>query len=288
MTEREETERSVQMSRTTSLMGEYADKKFIRKKDRRKNPGRTAGRNAVLCLGLGALLFAGIPVQAAQETYTNTDFAMDTVVSGNPVYFRGGYHSGDRSLLREIEETYLSWTDGDSEVAKINQAQGEPVRISETLAGYLQEILKLSEDSGGPLDPTMGKGDTSLGYRGGNAGIPDEGELRSLLAETGYENLILDGDEAALQSGSLDLGAVGKGIGCDAVMEFLEGQEDVSGMLTNLGGSSVMVYGEKPDGFALESGRERSEGRRKRISGRSDTERRGSSFPLREIMRNIS
>ena len=41
---------------------------------------------------------------------------------------------------------------------------------------------------------------------------------------------------------------MGKGIGCDAVMEFLEGQEDVSGMLTNLGGSSVMVYGEKPDG----------------------------------------
>ena len=76
MTEREETERSVQMSRTTSLMDEYADKKFIRKKDRRKNPGRTAGRNAVLYLGLGALLLAGIPVQAAQETY-RTLFLLD-------------------------------------------------------------------------------------------------------------------------------------------------------------------------------------------------------------------
>ena len=248
MTEREETERSVQMSRTTSLMDEYADKKFIRKKDRRKNPGRTAGRNAVLYLGLGALLLAGIPVQAAQETYTNTDFAMDTVVS-ETLYTSGEDITPEiGSLLREIEETYLSWTDGDSEVAKITQAQGKPVRISETLAGYLQEILKLSEDSGGALDPTMGKVIRLWDIGGGNAGIPDEGELRSLLAETGYENLILDGDEAALQSGSLDLGAVGKGIGCDAVMEFLEGQEDVSGMLTNLGGSSVMVYGEKPDG----------------------------------------
>ena len=155
MTEREETERSVQMSRTTSLMDEYADKKFIRKKDRRKNPGRTAGRNAVLYLGLGALLLAGIPVQAAQETYTNTDFAMDTVVS-ETLYTSGEDITPEiGSLLREIEETYLSWTDGDSEVAKINQAQGKPVRISETLAGYLQEILKLSEDSGGALGPTM-------------------------------------------------------------------------------------------------------------------------------------
>ena len=94
------------------LMDEYANKKFIRKKDRRKNPGRTAGRNALLCLGLGALLFAGIPVQAAQETYTNTDFAMDTVVS-ETLYTSGEDITPEiGSLLREIEETYLSWTDG--------------------------------------------------------------------------------------------------------------------------------------------------------------------------------
>lgn len=42
-------------------------------------------------------------------------------------------------------------------------------------------------------------------------------------------------------------GAAGKGIGCDLVMDFLEQDKDVSGMILNLGGSSVMAYGEKPD-----------------------------------------
>ena len=47
---------------------------------------------------------------------------------------------------------------------------------------------------------------------------------------------------------SLDLGAAGKGIGCDAVLEYLETQKDVTAALINLGGSSVMTYGNKPDG----------------------------------------
>ena len=47
---------------------------------------------------------------------------------------------------------------------------------------------------------------------------------------------------------SLDLGAAGKGIGCDSVLEYLETQKDVTAALMNLGGSSVMTYGSKPDG----------------------------------------
>ena len=99
------------------------------------------------------------------------------------------------------------------------------MRISETLAGYLQEILKLSEDSGGAFDPTMGKVIRLWDIGGGNAGIPDEGELKNLLAETGYENLILDGDEAELQSGSLDLGAVGKGSVATRLWSFLKNRK---------------------------------------------------------------
>ena len=167
---------------------------------------------------------------------------------GNFVYFRGGYHSGDRLPApgdRRNIPVLDRWGFGS---VKDQSGTGETGADIGDSGGYLQEILKLSEDSGGAFDPTMGKVIRLWDIGGGNAGIPDEAELKNLLAETGYENLILDGDEAELQSGSLDLGAVGKGIGCDAVMEFLEEQEGVSGMLMNLGGSSVMVYGEKPDG----------------------------------------
>mgnify|MGYP000222978286 CR=1 FL=1 len=40
-------------------------------------------------------------------------------------------------------------------------------------------------------------------------------------------------------------GAVGKGMGCDQIMDYLQTQPDVFGMILNLGGSSVMTYGEK-------------------------------------------
>lgn len=87
-----------------------------------------------------------------------------------------------------------------------------------------------------------------MGYRGRNAGIPAQEELDKLLKETGYEKLELDGNKVTLKDGAtLDLGAAGKGIGCDLVMDLLKNEKEVSGMILNLGGSSVMAYGEKPD-----------------------------------------
>lgn len=41
---------------------------------------------------------------------------------------------------------------------------------------------------------------------------------------------------------------MGKGIGCDAIKDILEQDKEVSGAIVNLGGSSVMSYGQKPDG----------------------------------------
>ena len=65
----------------------------------------------------------------------------------------------------------------------------------------------------------------------------------------GYEKIRVDGNNVTLLDGcTLDLGAVGKGMGCDQIMDYLQTQPDVFGMILNLGGSSVMTYGEKPDG----------------------------------------
>ena len=48
----------------------------------------------------------------------------------------------------------------------------------------------------------------------------------------GYQKVSLDGDKVTLEKGAtLDLGATGKGIGCDVVSDFLKTQEDVSGSM---------------------------------------------------------
>ena len=116
--------------------------------------------------------------------------------------------------------------------------------VSDETAGYLKQILDLSKASDGAMDPTMGKVIRLWDIDGENPHIPNEDELNSLLENVGYEKVTLDGNEVTMPEGvTLDLGAAGKGIGCDAAKQILENHEEVSGMILNLGGSSVMSYG---------------------------------------------
>lgn len=183
------------------------------------------------------------------EKYTNVDFAMNTVVS-ETLYTTGediNTHIGEK--LREMESSLLSWTDENSQISRLNNADGRAVEVSSDLAADLEKIRQLSEDSGGAFDPTLGKIIRLWDIDGENPHVPDQSELDALLPETGYEKIQLDGNTVTLLDGcTLDLGAVGKGLGCDLIMDYLQTQPDVSGMILNLGGSSVMTYGEKPDG----------------------------------------
>lgn len=198
-----------------------------------------------LCVGICSCTSC---TEEGAEKYSDTDFAMDTVVSETL------YTSGDNinpeigCLLRNLEEQYLSWNCEDSEIYRINHSEGAPVEVSSQLCDILEQTLELAEDSQGAFEPTMGKVIRLWDIGGDDPEIPDEEELEALLDETGYENLIVNARQVTLKGGaSLDLGAVGKGIGCDAVMDYLKNQEQVSGMILNLGGSSVMAYGEKND-----------------------------------------
>ena len=101
------------------------------------------------------------------------------------------------------------------------------------------------------MDPTMGKIIRLWDIDGEDPHIPEEKELNTLLKKVGYNKITLDGNKVTLPAGmTLDFGAAGKGIGCDAAEQVLEKEKEVSGMILNLGGSSVMSYGSKPDGSA--------------------------------------
>jgi thiamine biosynthesis lipoprotein len=79
--------------------------------------------------------------------------------------------------------------------------------------------------------------------------VPTEEDLEALMQHVGYEDVVLSGQTVTMEEGcTLDLGAVGKGLGCDRISEYLKGIPEVDGALINLGGSSVMSYGTKPDG----------------------------------------
>ncbi len=204
----------------------------------------------MLC-GVFCTALTAVPVLADTDVqkYTNTDFAMDTVVSETLYTTGDDLNTAIGQKIRDIETEYLSWTDEDSQIAKLNAASGETTEVSDELAGYLEKIFQLAKDSNGAFDPTIGKIIRLWDITGENPHVPVQSELDELLKDVGYQKVSLDGDKVTLEKGAtLDLGATGKGIGCDVVSDFLKTQEDVSGMILNLGGSSVMAYGEKPDG----------------------------------------
>ena len=99
-------------------------------------------------LALWGIISAGAvlcPVWAGAKTekYTNTDFAMNTVVS-ETLYTTGkNLNPSVGELLKNTEENLLSWTEEDSQIAALNAAQGKTLEVSDELAGYLEKIQQL-------------------------------------------------------------------------------------------------------------------------------------------------
>jgi thiamine biosynthesis lipoprotein len=138
-------------------------------------------------------------------------------------------------LQREIQAT-LSRIDGamstyqaDSELSRFNRSSStEPQTLSAETLGVVAESLALAEASGGALDPTVLPLVDLWGFgpAGRRAGVPSQAEVEQTRAHTGWRRLELDlpggtltKRDAAIQ---LDLSAVAKGFGVDAVCDRLD------------------------------------------------------------------
>lgn len=188
-------------------------------------------------------------VGAEPNVYTKNGFAMNTLVT-ETIYSDGEDISQEiLNMLLNLDMSELSWTMEGTEIEKINAGSGDFVETSEDVIEWLEQILQISVDSDGALDPTMGGIISLWDIDGENPHIPEQSEIEEVLAHTGYEKVTVEDGKVKLEEGTtLNLGAEGKGIGCNLVMDYLKEQKEVSAALINLGGSSVMTYGSKPDG----------------------------------------
>ncbi len=197
------------------------------------------------------------------QKITKVDTAMGTVVQ-EALYVMDA--EAGQEILQEIlhnlevlEQKSLSWRVAGSEVAEMNAKAGKKdgAVLSEDLQADLRQIWEVSQKSNGALDVTVGQvtqlwdldtwtaadKEVQQGFQ-----EPDAAVLETMLIHTGYEKVVLDGDRVYLPAGmSLDLGAVGKGIACDRIGDYLDTQEEITGAVISVGGS-ILTYGNKPDG----------------------------------------
>lgn len=163
-------------------------------------------------------------------------------------------------LLCASLEQKLSRTIEGSDVDRINQAMGQPVRIEdEAVAEALRLGMDYSRLSGGRFDITVGRLSELWNFSADQPSVPDEKAIKEAVSHVGYENFSIE-PEAVSEKGSaggykavlkepgakIDLGAVAKGYIVDQVSDFLR-ENGVSCGIVDFGGN-ISCIGQKKDG----------------------------------------
>lgn len=120
--------------------------------------------------------------------------------------------------------------------------------LPEDILGYYNKEMEIYKETEGAFSPCIRPLADLWGIEDGDGKIPDEDAIQSALKLTDPFNIeVLDkGLKFHCSNMKIDMGAVGKGIACDKVMEELK-NSDVQGAVISVGGS-IAVYGVKAIG----------------------------------------
>lgn len=223
----------------------------------------------ILCLVLCVSLLSGC-VGEKTVKYTNTDFAMGTTISevlyGNEDACE---EAGTKiiTLLKEMEEQQISWRKKGSQIYKINHTK-EPVVVDAEVFRWMQKSLQIAKDTDGALNPGIGTLAKLWDIGGEHPRVPRKAEIKEALTKIDDSQITLQKHTVVTNPDQVqvDLGAVGKGIAADHVMEFLKEETSIQGGIVSVGGS-LCVYGEKDDGSDWEVGVQDPRGKTGEMAG---------------------
>ncbi len=205
----------------------------------------------LFCLTI--VLFSGCAQKPKQYSAVGT--AMGTVI--HQKLLTPGEDITDEILqvITSLEQETLSYRIENSEIGKLNAQAGSGNQL--TISEELNQDLTICKDvfvkSDGDFDVTVGPLTRLWNideWATGNSEelcIPSKGQIDSALLSTGFDKLQFAEGKLLLPEGmSLDLGAVGKGIACDRIADYLYSKK-VEGAVISVGGS-ILTYGEKENG----------------------------------------
>lgn len=153
--------------------------------------------------------------------------------------------------LNSILSDYLP----DSELSRLSTRSGgdEPIPVSDTLFEFLDRSIKISKETNGWFDITIGPY-THI-WRGLNRmsdpELPDSAEIANARSRVGYEMISLDETNKTVRLGKqgmrLDPGGIGKGFASERALRTLN-EAGISRALINAGGD--ISAGDPPPGIA--------------------------------------
>lgn len=170
------------------------------------------------------------------------------------------------ALCEEYEKKF-SRTIEDSEVSKINQAEGQWVEVSEETIEILDYALEYSEMTDGAFDITIAPLTELWNVKENTGKLPAKEEIENALSHVNYENIEIDGNMVRLKDkeAKIDLGGIAKGYIADKLKEFMA-ERGVKNAMINLGGN-IAVIGGKKDGSDWNIGIQKPFGDRNEVIG---------------------
>ncbi len=205
---------------------------------------KTSAACVFVLLALPALLFCGCAKKT--DCVDRTGFAMGSLLTARVYGDNDTAGAAASALLAAAAQTdrQLSATDPAAEIYRLNEAG--TLRTDAQTAALLRQSLALCEALDGKLDITLGAATSLWGFSGETPRVPAQAELAEALAARGLSRVKINETEITLAPGQkLDLGALGKGAGCDAAKAALDGFGTPA--VVSLGGT-VLLYGQKPGG----------------------------------------
>ncbi len=154
------------------------------------------------------------------------------------------------SRLEQINASMSNWRP-DSLISQFNAHRFEtPMQLDDDFVAVLQESRRLHRLTDGALDITVSPLVDLWGFgpEGRITHAPTAEAIAEARAHTGMAHLHLEGNRVSksLPTLTLNLSAVAKGYGVDAVAELLEGR-GIQSYLVEIGGE-LRLRGRKPDG----------------------------------------
>ena len=150
-------------------------------------------------------------------------------------------------------ENMLSKTIETSDIARINNAGGNAVTVSDETVEVLKKGMEFGGLSDGVFDITIGKAtdlwdfhdNLETGHEGGT--VPSEKDLKEAISHVNYKNIKIEGNRVSLidPETEINLGGIAKGYIADKATEYLKGRGVVSAIV-DLGGNIVALGGKPP------------------------------------------
>lgn len=174
-------------------------------------------------------------------------FAMDTFMTMK------AYGVNADTLLEEAKERIvslentLSVTDGESDIGRLNRANGQATTVSQDTMTILQMATELGDLTNGALDVSIYPLVSAWGFTTGTYQIPDTNTIEAILQHVDYAKIKWTDTTVTLPADmQIDFGSLAKGYTGDTVAKILR-NGGVTSALLNLGGN-IHTIGAKSDG----------------------------------------